>query len=124
MSLLPTLEYSNPNCSSSHRVQPSSMTGMKLLYRPIRGRLICCQSFPSEEGEKSPVTGSRQIDPLMFHTRLTTRQESVSEADRRPGCSSTALTAPVINSGVFNVRTSTPINSGSVCAVTSYGFCG
>ena len=56
--------------------------------------------------------------------RFTAIQESLSDAGRWPGFSISAVTTRGGPEGLLNVRTSTPISSGSVCAVTSYGFFG
>src|ERR1041385_6440702 len=72
--------------------------------------------------EKSPVAGSRHTGLRSFQGRFTTFHESVSAAFHNgPAGADGACQSPENFTGLSTAFTSTPINSGSVWAVTSYG---
>src|SRR5437763_13809452 len=75
--------------------------------------------------EKSPLAGSRHTWRPWRHARLTAVHPSVSDAfSSGPAAGDGAFHSPDVDTASFTAFTSTPINRGSVLAVTSYGRLG
>src|SRR5437764_6356318 len=90
----------------------------------MRGRFVSRQPGRATS-EKSPDAGSRQTFPPDFHRLFTTFQQSESaDFNRGPVAGSDAFHSPETGTARFTAFTSTPISSGSVFAVTSYGRLG
>src|SRR5712692_8794518 len=110
MSALCTLVYANPNSSSSHRVQPSSMFAVHAWYSATFGRFS--EFHPARDAnEKSPLAGSRHTAPPCFHARFTDFHESVSDAfNTGPAACAGAAHSPDTDTASFTAFTSTPIS--------------